>query len=416
MQALSRWFRTARSFVPAVPVGPSTVSDPSAELRETVNPPPHADDAALEALQARFDLVRRVSNDGLWDMEAIGGQVDASQPFWWSDQFRRLLGFASEADFPNVLGSWSSRLHPDDVEPTLSAFSAHLADTSGRTPYDVRYRLRLRDETYRWFRAQGQTIRHPNGEPIRVAGSLTDIHDEMERDAELELMITRFNLARELLNDGLWDMSVVAGDPINPKNAFWWSPQFRQLLGFGSTAEFPDVLDSWASRLHPEDKDLTLQAFVDHLNDKTGQTPYDVHYRVRCKDGDYRWFRARGQTSREADGTPLRAVGVLTDVQKERDRVAAEQARERQAEATVAAAGRIGELVSDIQLIAHQTNIVSLNATIEAARLGHDGKGFGVIADEIRRLAHTTRQLTDQVADLQGVILAGVNAEAGVAA
>ena len=61
-------------------------------------------------------------------------------------------------------------------------------------------------------------------------------------------------------SEGLWDMEVVAGDPVNPRNRFWWSPQFRRLLGFETVEEFPDVLDSWASRLHPEDKAYSLEA------------------------------------------------------------------------------------------------------------------------------------------------------------
>jgi len=366
---------------------------------------------ALDALQKRFDLTRRVSTDGLWDMEAVGGQVDASQPFWWSDPFRAMLGFQDENDFPNVLGSWSNRLHPEDLESTLAAFSAHLSDRSGKTPYDVRYRLMLKDGSYRWFRAKGDSIRHPNGEPIRVAGSLSDIHDELARDAELDITLTRFNLSREMLNDGLWDMSVIAGDPVNPQNAFWWSPQFRQLLGYTSVAEFPDVLDSWASKLHPEDKARSLQAFADHLNDTTGATGFDIEYRLLCKNGDYRWFRARGQTSRDDEGMPLRAVGVLTDIQPEKDRLVMEEDRQSKRLAAKADADRIGELVADIQLIAHQTNIVSLNATIEAARLGHDGKGFAVIADEIRRLAHTTQDITKHVAHLQESIARSADAE-----
>ena len=49
-------------------------------------------------------------------------------PFWWADNFRRMLGYESEIDFPNRLDSWSNLLHPDH------AFSRHLMDFSGNTP------------------------------------------------------------------------------------------------------------------------------------------------------------------------------------------------------------------------------------------------------------------------------------------
>jgi diguanylate cyclase (GGDEF)-like protein/PAS domain S-box-containing protein len=130
-------------------------------------------------LAARFDLVRGATNDGLWDMEANPADpVSPDNPFWWSDQFRRLLGFSDETDFPNVLGSWSARLHPDDAAPTLAAFAAHITDRSGRTPYDVTYRLQCRNGEYRWFSAHGKTTRAADGSPLRVAGSLSDITDQ----------------------------------------------------------------------------------------------------------------------------------------------------------------------------------------------------------------------------------------------
>src|SRR5665647_2788022 len=98
-----------------------------------------------ERLKIRFDLIRQATSDGLWDMETNqSNQTDANNPFWWSDQFRRLLGFRDEKDFPNVLGSWASRLHPEDSAPTLAAFNAHINDRSGQTPYDAPSRQRSR--------------------------------------------------------------------------------------------------------------------------------------------------------------------------------------------------------------------------------------------------------------------------------
>lgn len=131
-----------------------------------------------QRLKARFDLIRQATSDGLWDMETNQSDpTDANNPFWWSDQFRRLLGFRDEEDFPNVLGSWASRLHPEDSAPTLAAFAAHINDRSGSTVYDVTYRLRCRNGEYRWFNAHGKSIRTFDGMALRVAGSLTDITD-----------------------------------------------------------------------------------------------------------------------------------------------------------------------------------------------------------------------------------------------
>jgi PAS domain S-box-containing protein len=125
---------------------------------------------------------------------------------------------------------------------------------------------------------------------------------------------TRFELVNQATSEGLWDMTVVADDLVNMANEFWWSEKFRTMLGFTDENDFPNVLGSWANRLHPDDKERTLTAFAAHLNDRTGKTPYDIEYRLQRKDGSYGWYRTRGATLRDKDGVPLRVAGSLADI------------------------------------------------------------------------------------------------------
>lgn len=300
----------------------------------------------FRTLQTRFKLVNQASSDGLWDMSVIAGDpINPSNEFWWSDQFRKLLGYTGEQDFPNVLDSWASKLHPNDKDWVLAAFGAHLNDYSGQTPYDVEYQLQTKSQGYRWYHARGTTLRDPKGVPLRVAGSLTDVTEQKRQMLEMQTLQTRFELANNASSDGLWDMSVTAGDPVNPQNVFWWSDQFRRMLGYAGERDFPDVLDSWASKLHPGDKDRVLNAFVVHLTDHTGQTPYDVEYQLQTKSQGYRWFRARGTTLRDPKGVPLRVAGALTDITMEKQRVLqAQDIAETAAAASAEFAARAGEI------------------------------------------------------------------------
>jgi PAS domain S-box-containing protein len=142
----------------------------------------------LNELQlAKLNLVVQGTKIGLWDMEVVRDDpVNPNNTFVWSDEFRHMLGYTDEKDFPNILSSWSDLLHPEDKERTLTAFANHMLDRTGKTPYDVEYRLLRKTGEYAYYRASGESIRDKDGNAIRVAGALMDITEtkNMLRDKD----------------------------------------------------------------------------------------------------------------------------------------------------------------------------------------------------------------------------------------
>jgi len=150
---------------------------------------------ALRASEERFDLAVRGSNDGLWDWNLRTNEV------YHSPRFRELLRYES-SEFPDLLESFNSHLHPDDFERTWNAIRAHLET---RFPYDTEYRLRTRDGQYRWFRSRGQAVWGADGKAIRMAGSLTEIHDrkiaeEALRQAQMDALLARQEFTQRLIS------------------------------------------------------------------------------------------------------------------------------------------------------------------------------------------------------------------------
>lgn len=69
----------------------------------------------------------------------------------------------------------------------------------------------------------------------------------------------------------------------------------------------------------------------------------------------------------------------------------------------------IGQIIATVDKIAYQSDMLALNAAVEAARAGEAGRGFAIVASEVRRLAEQSQEATDQVREILSEIQKGVN-------
>lgn len=115
----------------------------------------------------------------------------------------------------------------------------------------------------------------------------------------------RLALALRGTNDGLWDWDVHA-------DRLHLSPRWKAMLGH-EDEEIGDAPEEWLGRVHPSDRPALAQALEAHVAPAAG-AHFEHEYRVRHRDGGYRWALARATAVRDEHGRAIRVVGTQADV------------------------------------------------------------------------------------------------------
>ena len=137
--------------------------------------------------------------------------------------------------------------------------------------------------------------------------------DDEKRDQLRQENLQKLN---ESIKSGMWSMDF---DEAGEVSSCYRSDTYRRMMGFSSVDEFPNTVNAWSERLHPEDREIILNTFWTAVYDRTGRIVYDVEYRAKLKNGSYHWFHAAGRVSRRSNGTPISMIGVFIDINNQKE-------------------------------------------------------------------------------------------------
>ena len=245
-------------------------------------------EAQLRRCQKQLDAMGTMARIGGWEFELATSRVT------WTREVYRIYGL-DPAVRPTIELALSAYL-PESL--TLLTAARKKAHDHG-VPYDLTLPIVTAQGQRRWVRNIGMT-EQVNGVVERVVGAFQDVTEQHEAQARLARAIRG-------TQDGIWELDIAT-------HQVWLSPRFRELLGYALT-ELPDGLDVFGQLLHAEDRKRFEDNLRAHLEDGR---PFDLELRLRRRDDQYHWFRARASATAESITGQTTLAGSIRDIEDER--------------------------------------------------------------------------------------------------
>lgn len=273
-----------------------------------------------------------------------------------------------------------------------------------------------------WLEASYNPVRDASGQVIKVVKIAADVTARVQKEQEQESLIKainrsmatiEFNRLGEVIsaNENFLAVMGYRLDEIVGKHHRLFcerseseSNEYRQFWERLNQGEF---FSGNFKRLNNRGHTVWLRATYNPVFDANGSLykvvkfASDITTQVLQQEAESRAARMAYETSLKTDDTALEGARVVQETVDVMQSLAGELNHAAEGINDVSQQSEvISSIVQTIRGIAEQTNLLALNAAIEAARAGEQGRGFAVVADEVRNLASRTSQATLEIVEV----------------
>ena len=248
--------------------------------------------------EERFRLIANATSDAIWDWDLLNNAI------WWGESFYKSFGFVRSEE--TTRGPfWLDRIHPEDRDRVNK--DIHDAINNAKD-WTARYRFQKANGSYALILDKGTVLTDNDGKPFRMVGAMMDITETEaaakkleEKNDELQAVLQEFKVVTDFMPQMVWTT-----EPDGYHNFFnkrWYD---YTGLTYNETKD-----KGWNEVLHPDDQSRAWQVWNHSL--QTGD-PYEIEYRFKRFDGEYRWFLGRALPIRDENGKIIKWFGTCTDV------------------------------------------------------------------------------------------------------
>src|SRR5437660_4745181 len=213
-----------------------------------------------------------------------------------------LTGYPAD-DFTSRRLNYADIMLPEDRPATREAVFTALRE---RRMYEAEHRIRHKDGSVRWIWARGHGVFAPDGSLRFIEGLNLDVTRQKQAEERLRESEQRWRSLTETLPQLVWSATPDG-------TCDYFSSQWTEHTGIAEA----DLLGwQWLETLHPDDREPTRHFWLESV---AGHHAYDIEYRVRRRDGEYRWFKTRGVPIKGTGGKIVKWFGTCTDITELRD-------------------------------------------------------------------------------------------------